>query len=230
MRTRLWIVGLVLIGAVAGTAGAAEPVDWSGWYVGVFGGYQDGKLTSNDEAHFDTTGEFDDNSPIAGIHIGVNKVRDNGWVLGGELILPLYIDKGTAVDTEFFPDADPRVIYEADYKWGVLIGGKAGKPMGKALTYGFLAVGLASADGKTINLDEENVYSPGSEQSASATHLIYQFGVGADLPVSETMFVGARILGFNSNQKQYEMPWNEGELNNFGMNSLLMQANASYRF
>lgn len=217
-----------MVGLPALAQDSADP--WSGWYAGAFGGYLNGKLTSNDEGHFETTGEFEDNSPIFGVQVGKNHLAESGWVFGGEIILPLYLDKGTAVDTEFFPDANPRVTYEADYKFSILAAVKAGKPRGKMLPYVFGAIGFASADGKTINLDDDNMYSPGSEQSASATHLVYQFGVGGDYLVSPKMYVGVRVLGFNSNQKQYEMPWNEGENNNFGMNSLVIQGHLARRF
>ncbi|MFH1841995.1 MAG: hypothetical protein ABIF77_02210 [bacterium] len=230
MHNRMKLVILVMAATLAGTACASEPVDWSGWYVGAFGGYLNGKLTSNDPGHFETTGEFEDNSPIAGIQAGLNKQSESGWVFGGELIIPLYLDKGTAVDTLFFPDADPKVIYEADHKWAILVGGKAGKPVGKMLVYLFGALGFANADGKTLNLDETNAYSPGSEQSANATHLVYQIGAGADTPVNGTVFMGIRVMAFNSNQQQYEMPWNEGENNNFGLNSLVVQVHGSRRF
>ena len=220
---------LVVTMAVTGAAYATDPVDWSGWYVGTFGGYLNAKLTTNDPTHFESTGEFDDNSPIAGVHAGINKLLKNGWLIGGELIIPLYLEKGTAVDTEFFPDADPRVIYEADQKWSVLAGAKVGKPMGKVLPYLFGAIGFGNADGKTLNVDDNDIYSPGFVQSANATHIVYQIGAGSDYQLSEAVFMGVRVLAFNSNQKQYEMPWNEGERNNFGMNSLVVQVNLNYQ-
>lgn len=228
IAARGFVLAAVLVTAAA--APAAEPVDWSGWYAGAFGGYMDGKLTSNDPGHFESTGDFDDNSPLVGLLAGVNRQTAGGWVLGGELLVPLYIQKGTAVDTEFFPDADPRVIYEAVPKWSVLVGGKAGRPVGRWLPYIYGAVGLANADGKTINLDNDNVYSPGAEQIANATHLVYQIGAGGDCQAGRTVLLGVRVLGFNSNQKQYEMPWNVGERNNFGMKSLLVQVHAARRF
>ena len=166
------IAVLVVTMVVACTTYATEPPDWSGWYDGIFGGYQDGKLTTNDPSHFETTGEFNDNSPIFGIQGGINKSLQNGWVIGGELIIPLYLQNGSAVDTVFFPNADPKVTYEAYHKWSVLTGAKAGKPFGKVLPYIFGAIGFANVEGKTVNLDNDNNYSPGSEQSATATHFV----------------------------------------------------------
>jgi opacity protein-like surface antigen len=204
-RIAILVVTIVVVSNVYTT----EPPQWSGWYAGIFGGYMDGKLTTNDPSHFETTGEFDDNSPIAGIHGGINKLLENGWLIGGELIIPLYLEDGSAVDTEFFPDEDPRVIYEAHHNWSVLAGVKVGKPIGKVLPYFFGAIGLANSDGKTINLNNDNIYSPGSEQSATATHFVYQIGVGGDYKVNQSIFMGLRVLAFNSNKKPYEMPWDE---------------------
>ena len=84
--------------------------------------------------------------------------------------------------------------------------------------------------GVIVSLDNDNNYSPGSEQSATATHFVYQLGAGGDYLVSQKIFLGLRIMAFNSNKKQYEMPWNQGEKNSFGMNSLLIQVNGNYRF
>ncbi len=228
IRVALFILCLLLVFPAHAQNSGDDP--WSGWYAGAFGGYLNGKLTSNDESHFETTGEFEDNSPIFGIFAGKNHQTTSGWVIGVEVLLPLYLDKGTAVDTEFYPDANPRVTYEADYKWSVLAGIRAGKPRGDFLPYVTLALGLAKADGKTINLDNDNVYMPGAEQSASATHLVYQAGVGADYLAGQNLWLGLKILAFNSNKKQYEMPWNEGELNSFGLNSLVVQAQVTRRF
>lgn len=222
------VVALAVLGS--GTACADEPYDWAGWYAGIFGGYVNGELTSNDPAHFETTGEFDDNGFMFGIQGGYQTQNAKNWVFGAEVTIPLYLENGSAVDTEFFPEADPRVIYETDYKGALLVGGKAGKAFGKWLVYGCGAIGLAKNDGRTVNLDNDNNYSPGSAQVASATHLVYQLGGGGDLRLRKALSLGARILIFNSDQQQYEMPWNEGENNDFGMHSLLMQVQLNYMF
>jgi hypothetical protein len=160
----------------------------------------------------------------------VLRQSENDWVFGGELLIPVYMQKGTAVDAEYFPDANPRVIYEAKQKWSVLVGGRAGKAIGSWLPSAFVAVGLAGAEGRTLNVDDNDQYSPGFVQSATATHIVYQIGGGADVQLNETYFAGARILAFNANQQKYEMPWNAGEDDDFGMHSLLVQVHVNRWF
>ena len=52
MALRRWVLPLVIaglsIGFVHDDAGASEPVDWSGWYAGAFGGHLLGELTADD--------------------------------------------------------------------------------------------------------------------------------------------------------------------------------------
>jgi len=230
MRKLVSVLIMVPILALACAARAAEPADWSGWYGGVFGGYVDGKLTASDEGHLETITNVDDNSPTFGIQIGVMKQSPGGWVYGGELVVPLYLQNGTAEDFEYFPDEDPPVIYEAHHKWSVLAGGRVGKAVGRWLPSVFAAVGFARAEGKTLNVDESDAYSPGFEQTASATHMVYQVGGGADCLVSDRVFVGLRLLVFNSDQQKYEMAWNRGEDDDFGLHSFLVQVHAGRRF
>lgn len=233
MKQRICSMMLIAVSLCAGTAGAQGTSDWAGWYAGAFGGYMNSKVTAVDPSHFEGIPEFKDNLPLAGIMIGLNRVTTGGLLFGAELIVPLYIKNGEAVETLWYPDADPPIKYVADFQWGLMIAGKAGKPMGALLPYGFVAIGMAGVDGKTLNVNEEDVPTPGFEQKASATHLVYQIGGGADYQANETMFVGCRIGAFNSDKQEYLMPWNSDsppDQNKFGINSLLLQAHAGYRF
>jgi len=204
-----------------------ETTKLKNWYAGVFGGYLSGKLNSNDPGHEATTGDYNDDSPMAGIFVGYQHQFDNDWVGGAEIIVPLYIEKGTAVDKVFFPDL---VTYEASYRYALFFAGKFGHIFGSALPYVYGSVGFASVDGKTLNVDLEENYSPGFVQSAVATHLIWQLGGGLDYQVSEVIFVGVRVAAFIGAQADHTMPWNEPGPNLFGYNALLLQANIGYNF
>jgi opacity protein-like surface antigen len=224
----LWItLGFVAVLLVGSHATAVEPVDWTGWYAGAFGGYVSGKLNSNDPAHEESTGDYDDDSPLAGVSVGYHRQFDNAWVAGVELMVPLYIQKGTAVDKLYFPDL---VTYEASFRYGALIAVKGGRSYGKALPYAFGAIGLTNVDGKTYNVDLNEQYSPGFEQSAAATHFIWQLGGGIDYQMSEVLFVGARVAGFIGARADHTMPWNEPGPNEFGYKSVLVQVNVGYGF
>jgi opacity protein-like surface antigen len=230
MTSQRWIPACLLL-LIAGAAPAREPArNWTGWHAGAFGGYVDAGLTSDSSGHEQTTGQYDDNSPILGIRGGYDRQFANGWLAGAELILPLYMSKGTALDTLYFPDSNPRVKYEADFRWGVLLGGRAGRPFGKALPYVFAAAGLGNANGKTLNVDDNDNYSPGFVQSAAATHFIWQAGGGGEYQLTPRVVAGGRVGAFMGAKADHTMPWNEPGPNKFGMKSLLLQANLGYRF
>jgi len=204
-----------------------EEQDWSGMYAGAFGGYVSGELNSVDLLHEESTGDYDDDSPIFGISLGYQHQHKNGWVAGAEAIIPLYMQKGTAVDKEFFPDS---VTYEASFKWGFLVAVKAGRGVGKLLPYAFGAVGFSNVDGKTFNVNENDMYEEGFEQSAAATHMIWQLGAGADYQVNKSIVLGGRVAAFTGTKEDHTMPWNEPGPNLFGYNSVLFQFNIFYKF
>lgn len=224
----LWgTLGLVAILLAASPASAGGLVDWTGWYAGAFGCYVSGKVNSNNPLHDESTGDYDDDSPMAGICGGYHRQFDNDWVAGVEVMLPLYMQKGTAVDKQYFPDS---VTYEASYRYGLFIAARGGRAYGKILPYGFGAIGFTSIDGKTHNVDLNDSYSPGFEQSAAATHFVWQLGAGIDYQVSEVVFLGTRVAAFIAARADHTMPWNEPGPNKFGYNSILVQVTGGYRF
>jgi opacity protein-like surface antigen len=142
-------------------------------------------------------------------------------------MVPIYFKKGTATDKKYYPDS---VKYEASFKYGLLIAAKGGRSLGKALPFAFGTLGFISVDGKTINVDENDLYSEGEVQSAAATHFVWQLGAGIDYQISEVIILGARIGAFIAARADHTMPWNEPGPNNFGYNSVLIQVNGGYRF
>ena len=223
---RGFIVSLtILLSAQQAFAGGS--IVWTGWYAGVFGAFISGEMTSNDPTHFESTGDFDDDGPMAGIFAGYNYTFDNDWVAGGEVILPLYMQKGTAVDKVWFPDL---VTYEASYNFGLFISGKWGRNLGKSLPYAFGAIGITSVNGRTYNVDFEENYSPGFVQESKATHFVWQLGAGFDYQVSEKIILGGRIAAFIGGKADHTVPWNEPGPNMFGYKSVLFQVNVAYKF
>ncbi|HOZ08209.1 MAG TPA: hypothetical protein PLR32_03550 [candidate division Zixibacteria bacterium] len=221
------LVSAVAILLAVSQAAAGEAVDRTGFYVGAFGGYVSGSLNSNDPSHKESTGDYDDDSPLAGISGGYQRQYSNNWVAGLEIMIPLYIQKGTAVDKKYFPDT---VTYEADFRYGLLLAAKFGRAYGNALPYLFGAAGFTNVDGKTLNVDLSENYSPGFEQSAAATHFLWQLGGGFDYQVSPVMFVGTRVAAFIGARADHTMPWNEPGPNEFGYNAVLVQIQGGYHF
>lgn len=206
---------------------AADPADTTKWYAGAFGGYVSGKLNSNDPSHEASTGDYNDDSPMFGIFVGYQDHFDNNWMWGSELVIPLYMEKGTAVDKQYFPDL---VKYEATYRYAVYLTGKWGYKLDETLAYLFGSVGFVNVNGKTLNVDLNEQYSPGFEQSAAATHFVWQLGGGVDYNVNNDIFIGARVGAFIGERADHTMPWNEPGPNLFGYNALLLQFNLGYRF
>lgn len=206
---------------------AADPSDTTKWYAGAFGGYVSGKLNSNDPTHESSTGDYNDDSPMFGIFVGYQDQFNNNWLWGAELVLPLYMEKGTAVDKQYFPDL---VTYEASYRYAVYLTGKLGYALGEAIPYIFGSVGFVNVDGKTLNVDLNDQYSPGFEQSAAATHFVWQLGGGVDYDISNDIFIGARVGAFIGERADHTMSWNEPGPNMFGYDALLLQFNLGYRF
>lgn len=197
------------------------------WYAGIFGAYLSGELNSDDPTHKASTGDYNDDGPMLGLLVGYqNKVGDN-WIAGAELVIPLYMEKGTAVDKLYFPNL---VTYEASYRYALFLTGKFGYCMDKLLPYAFGTIGFANVNGKTFNVDLDENYSPGFEQSAAATHLVFQIGGGVDYNFSDVIFASARVGAFIGAKADHTMPWNEPGPNMFGYNALLLQINFSYRF
>jgi len=224
-KSNLWIYGLITVMFFANNLYANVLADSTKWYVGAFGGYMLGHLTSDDPTHEQSTGDYKDDSPIAGIFVGYNFMQNEDWFASGEIVIPLYIKKGTAVDKQYFPGL---VTYEASYKYAIWLAGKYGLFMGNTKPYLFGAVGIVNAEGKTYNVDENDNYSPGFVQSAAATHFIFQVGGGMDFPLSDNMFIGARIAYFIGAKADHTMPWNEPGPNMFGYNAMLTTINISY--
>jgi len=219
----LIIIGVVLL---ASTTYGGDP-GFKNWYAGAFGGYLSGKLNSDDPSHEASTGDYNDDGPMAGLFGGYQFMIDKNWVGAAEITIPLYMEKGTAVDKQYYPDL---VTYEASYKYALFIAGKCGYMLGHALPFIYASVGFANVDGKTYNVDENDSYSPGFVQSAAATHFVWQIGGGIDYNINEHVFVSARAGAFIGAQADHTMPWNEPGPNMFGYDALIIQFNAGYRF
>ena len=187
------VLVLVLITSSNLLPAAGTNPDSLKWYAGIFGGYLSGKLNSDDPSHEASTGDYVDDGPMLGILLGYQGKVSENWVAGAELVIPLYMKKGTAVDKQYFPDL---VTYEASYRYALFLTGKFGYDMNKVLPYVFGTVGFANVVGKTFNVDLEENYVPGFEQSAAATHLIFQVGGGVDYNFSEALFASARVGAF----------------------------------
>jgi len=100
----LCAIGFVIVLFTISDMYAGGDEDSTKWYAGAFGGYVSGKLNSDDPSHEESTGDYKDDSPIAGVFIGYRHWFENHWFGAVEAVIPVYFKKGTAVDKQYYPD------------------------------------------------------------------------------------------------------------------------------
>jgi outer membrane immunogenic protein len=132
--------------ALLATPAAAQTFDWTGFYVGVHGGYFSGEVDITDEgvpAAGDITG------PIVGGLAGYNFVHD-------ALVVGIEGDFGVANATGegACQDCSPDLIvdlFEYELHWNAHLRGKVGVPLGdEGRIMPFVAGGLALADYEVV--------------------------------------------------------------------------------
>jgi len=225
------LVSLVLLGVTPAMAVEAEPFDWTGFFVGAYGAHNWGDLDIAQE-HRATTGNFDENLWEAGVFGGYRKQLSNRMVIGAELMVPLYQEKGTAEDKVFYPAPEykPPVKYEAEGNWGVFVKGQVGRAYKRTLPFLEIGVGLVNATGRTLNVDDSDEYDPGATQSDTNTHFAFLAGVGVDHAVTDHLILGIRYNYIHLSNEHYEMPWNDPPPNSFGASAHKVLATLSYKF
>ena len=225
------LFALSLLGVLPSKAVVAEPFDWSGFFAGGYGAYNWGDLKITKE-HRATTGNFDENLWEAGVFGGYRWQMENGLVLGAELMVPFYQEKGTAVDNTFFPapQYNPPVKYEAKGNWGVFLKGQVGMAVDHTLPFAEFGIGAVNATGKTLNVDVNDVYTPGATQKDTNTHLALLIGAGIDHAVSDHFVVGIRYNYVHLSKENYEMPWNSPPPNRFGASAHKVIVTVAYKF
>lgn len=134
--------------------------NWDGPFVGVFGGYERGTVTSP------TT--FDLNGALLGVNAGTNFTLENGVVIGvvGDLAW------SNATDPDFF--APPSAF---DVNWFGSVRGKVGYDAGAFMPY--VTGGLAIAGGKLTAITGDVV--------ASNAHYGWTVGAGVEVKATDTI-------------------------------------------
>ena len=136
---------------------AAPYFDWTGGYVGVFGGYGwgDARASSaynSDSEDFynidDQSYSLDPDGFFAGLTAGYN-MDFGGFVLGVEGELGYLGLDGSAIDPNNAPDQDTRTRFEADF-YGALYA-RAGAAFDRVLIYGKGGVAFLNADARTVD-------------------------------------------------------------------------------
>lgn len=225
------LVSFFLLGMAPAKAADVEAFDWTGFFFGGYGGHNWGDLDLSDD-HRKTTGNFDENLWEAGVIGGYRRQLSNSMVIGGEVMVPLYQEKGTAEDTFFFPAPafDPPVEYEAEGNWGFFVKGQVGRAFDRILPFVEAGIGAVNATGRTLNVDVNDNYKPGAEQEATNTHLALLVGAGVDYAVSDHFILGLRYNFVHLSDENYEMPWNKPPPNSFGASAHKIVVTISFKF
>ena len=217
---------LAFVVAACGAA-VAQPVpayNWTGFYAGAFGGYAWGSVSGGPGAFSNTT-DIKDDGTMAGLQGGYRRQFMNNVVFGAELILPLYITKGTSRDI-----TNPAITYEAKPNWAVFGDLQLGYAYGRFLPYVFVGGGWTNVTGTTFNVSPAGVFALGQSDSANATHRVLIAGAGLNYAVTDNIALGLRYTYIDLSKENYEMAWNAPPPNPFWWRASMLFVTAEYRF
>ncbi|MFQ5567071.1 MAG: outer membrane protein [Paracoccaceae bacterium] len=225
------LLSLSLLGLAPAKAAEPGTFDWTGFYLGAYAGFNWGNLDISED-HLSTTGNFDENLWEAGVFGGYRRQLSNRMVIGAELMVPFFLEKGTAEDEVFFPAPafDPPVKYEAEGNWGVFAIAQVGRAFNRTLPFIEAGIGVVNATGRTLNVDVNDLYDPGAKQSDTNTHFAFLVGAGIDHAVADHFVLGIRYNYMHLSNENYEMPWNAPPPNSFGASSHKVLATLTFKF
>jgi outer membrane immunogenic protein len=183
MRTALisTVAGLALLA----TPAAAQSFDWTGFYVGVHGGYFSGTVEVTDGPE-DIRGDIE--GPIFGGLAGYNFVHEGGVVFGveGDFGIAHATGEGEEACDDCVPD-----LFEYTLNWNAHLRGRVGVPLDDQGRFvPFIAAGFALAD-----YDVSEVYEgqPPSMLGSGVTAGL-SIGAGIDLRFTDDLVGRAEVL------------------------------------
>jgi outer membrane immunogenic protein len=205
---------------------AAVAYDWTGFYVGVHGGYGFGDANVADPAIelFDVltlglTGdvaEYDIDGFLGGVQAGA-QIQHGMWVLGVEGDIAW---SGVEGDDELFnaqdiigiaePD-DFRFGLQTDIEWLATFRARAGVTFDRFLVYATGGLALAdinsgfsaSSNGFSLGLIDVDPFSVSFEDSK--THLGWTAGAGVEAMITENISVKAEYLYVDLGEEEYDV-------------------------
>ncbi|MBP0615335.1 porin family protein [Jiella sp. KSK16Y-1] len=187
----------VIYDAPVAVAPIVSAYDWSGFYVGIYGGYGSGDLTAESEGGvFHSLNDFADPLDDAkggfyGGTLGYNYQIDN-WVLGLEADFA-----GSDFDADFV-SSDPE--WHADLDWLLTVRPRVGYAFDKFLPYvtGGLAVGRVGIDTFDRVADDDG----GSD---SRTMTGYTVGAGVEYAVFDNLTLKAEYNYVDLGSREFDL-------------------------
>ncbi len=230
--------------AVAGAANAAdllivdEPMaeiammsghDWSGGYVGLFGGYGSGEVDwtadySGNGVGTDVEGSFDASGWLLGVTAGANMQMDS-FVLGveGDIAWANISGEGTALD----PDAEFPSVPSGTLDWVSTLRGRAGFAADNVLFYATGGLAFGGGEMSITNADD-----PGVTLQSDATYYGWAAGLGAEIALDDNISLKAEYLytSLSSDDADFGLT-DSGDLTaetDFGMHTVKLGVNIGF--
>jgi opacity protein-like surface antigen len=221
----------VLLASTTGVfAETGATVDWEGFFAGAYVSHNWGKLdTEGDTSHLSTD---KDNVWMAGLLGGYRWQFENDLVAGIAFELPLVSETEGAEDVTWYPSPafNPPAQYDYEIDWAFLIVGQLGRSYGRWLPYVEGGVGLLDATYRVKNVDQNDNYSPGSEQKTDNQHTIWKLGIGLDYKFDQNLVGGLKLSYIESDQQNYKVNWLKPWPAYIGAKSVSAYATLAYQF
>jgi opacity protein-like surface antigen len=153
--------------------------NWTGFYLGGFVGYLSGRL-EGPPLHVTDARNLEDDGWTAGLLAGYRYQFPNRFVLGLQLTVPLWAEKGTATSFGF-----PGTTYEVETNYAILGNVQLGYAFGRWLPFVQGGVGFANVTSRVFN------FVP-AVLEVEQDHTLWTVGAGLDYAVTNNFIVGAR--------------------------------------
>lgn len=203
MIKTLLLAGTVSILTVAGAQAAdvlPEPVpeayDWSGFYIGIAGGYAWGEFEADSGPSTHPLDDFNDEIDDA-----------KGWLLGGTLGYNFQSENivfGVEADA-FWSDLDEDIVtadpeFHLDLDWLATVRARVGFAFDRFLPYvtGGLAIG-------GIELESFDNVAPPAGDDDSNTHLGWTVGAGAEFAVTDNISIKGEYNFVDLGSEDYDL-------------------------
>lgn len=203
--TALAAVPLLTMAGTASAQTAPEPFNWTGFYVGLLGGYgwSDSNFDFSSDAVLFGFSDLDLNADgvLGGVQLGYDKQLGN-FVIGivGDVT---FGDFGSSESFAFGPGDEDDFGASIDMNWMATLRGKAGVAAGDFMFFGTAGLALADFDAKTRI---QFFGDPGFGDSESGTELGYVLGIGTSAKltpnlVAELTYLFADFGSFSLNDE-----------------------------
>ena len=230
-------ISALLIATPLSTAYATPPVpmavpDWSGFYVGLVGGYAwgTGKFTGTGTGAGQNNNVTMPGGTIGG-RIGYDGVVDNRFVIGAVADLSWADLNGQTCVARFACDPSADAFATGKMTWLSTIRARAGAIYGDTLFYATGGLALAGLEGGITHLTRPS----DPTLTASNTHTGWVVGVGVDYRLMRNVTVGVEYLYVALGNKHYDfsnsLPGAPIVLGADGtVTASIVRASLSYRF